>query len=138
MFRCTLDRDDSERIAENTDGQGIYAYSYSMTSIGNNTVNHGMTLIINKTTGLVLPFKLSGVRRPAGKIMIAEEQATKKAGEASDPARNVINDGRWAPPGDALSMRHNGRANVGFADGHCEGVKPSYATNLVNCQPDLQ
>ncbi len=135
MFRCSLDRDDSERIKQNTDGQGIYGYSYSLNSIASSTANHGMASVIDN--GKAMRFKHGLVKNPAMKVMLAEEQATKKPGEASDPNKNVINDGRWVPPGDALSMRHNRRANVAFADGHVAPVLPVFANNLTNCQADL-
>ncbi len=138
MFRCSLDRDDSERNLENTDGQGIYGYSYTLTSIANNTVNHGMGLVINRASGVVLPFKLGAVKNPTAKLMFVEEQATKKPGEASDPTKNVMNDGRFVPPGDALTIRHGGKyAIVALADGHCLPVPPSYGTNENYYRPDL-
>ena len=95
-----MDRDNSERIAENTDGNGIYEYSYTVSSVVLN-VNCGFTSIIDRGIGFVQPFKLSGVRNPALKIMIAEEQATLKGGESSDPTGDVMNDGRYAPSGPA-------------------------------------
>lgn len=137
LFRCSMDRDDSQRLAENTDGQGPYYYSYSLNSIVSGGVNHGMASVIDKASGLASRFKLGAVRNPAEKIMLAEEQSTRKPGEASDVTKNVINDGRWVPPGDALSLRHNRRANVSFADGHVAPVFPSFANNITNCQADL-
>jgi prepilin-type processing-associated H-X9-DG protein len=73
------------------------------------------------------------------KIMLAEEQSSHKPGEASDtnPSSSIINDGRWVSPGDSLSVRHNRKANVSFADGHVMPVTPAYAKNLTNCQADL-
>jgi prepilin-type N-terminal cleavage/methylation domain-containing protein/prepilin-type processing-associated H-X9-DG protein len=135
MFRCSLDRDDAERIAENTDGQGIYGYSYTLISIVNGTDNHGMTSIIEKDIGVELPFKLLSVKNPSAKMTFCEEQATKKPGEASDPTKNVMNDGRFAPPGDALTVRHGKKGVVAFADGHVMLVPPTYATNKEYYDP---
>ncbi len=87
LFRCSLDRDNSERIKENTDGQGIYPYSYTATSIYENNVNHGLTLIKDKASGALYPFRLSSTKNPAVKLMFVEEQATHNANEASNPAK---------------------------------------------------
>jgi prepilin-type N-terminal cleavage/methylation domain-containing protein/prepilin-type processing-associated H-X9-DG protein len=140
LFRCALDKDDSARIADNTDGQGIYAYSYSMTSIfdqGKN-LNHGISSIIEKS-GLNLPFKYTAVKSPATKIMMGEEQVSRKPGEASNTAANatIINDGRWVSPTDSLTVRHNGKGNVTFADGHVQPVKPEFCKDMNNFQADL-
>ena len=141
LFRCPLDRDDSERILEATDGQGPYLYSYTITSIDSGGVNHGMTTVIDPTTKAARRFKLASVKNPAMKIVIMEEQATKKPGEAYDPTANVLNDGRYAPgaggTGDAPTIRHQKKCDVGFADGHVLSVLPAYARNITNCQADL-
>ena len=137
MFRCSLDRDDSERIIENTDGQGIYPYSYSATSFVSANVNHGITTMIDKTTKAAQRFKLASVKNPTVKIMLAEEQATHNANECSNPNAPVINDGRFSAPGDALTIRHSKKAVVSLADGHVTSVLPGYATNQIYCQPDF-
>ena len=102
-------------------------------------VNCGFTSIIDKDIGMVQLFKLSSVRNPALKIMIAEEQATLKPGESSDPTGDVMNDGRYAPSGpakggDAFTVRHNKRGNAGFGDGHVSPVLPAFANMATNCQ----
>jgi prepilin-type N-terminal cleavage/methylation domain-containing protein/prepilin-type processing-associated H-X9-DG protein len=141
LFRCPLDKDDSERKAEDTDGQGPYIYSYSMTSIDDGTVNHGITTVIDKNSKAPRRFKLGQVKNPANKIMVMEEQATKKPGEAFDPARNVINDGRYAPnstgTGDAPTIRHQKKCDVTFADGHVQAVTAAFGRNITNVQSDL-
>jgi prepilin-type N-terminal cleavage/methylation domain-containing protein/prepilin-type processing-associated H-X9-DG protein len=133
LFRCSLDKSDAERIAENTDGQGIYGYSYTLTSVVSGNVNHGMSSVIQ--AGVAQKFKLASVKNPTVKIMLAEEQATKDPKEASDPTKNVLNDGRFTPPGDALTIRHNKKGDIGFADGHVAPVFPSYATSQANYDP---
>lgn len=135
LFRCSLDRDDSERIKENTDGQGVYGYSYTLTSIADGTANHGMASII-QTGSALMRFKLAFVKTAAAKILFAEEQATKLAGEASDPAKNVMNDGRFVPPGDGLTVRHGKKAMISLGDGHVMPVAPGYATNQDYYIPD--
>lgn len=128
MFRCSLDRTDAERIKQNTDSQGIYPYSYTLVSIASGAVNHGMASII-QSGAAPMRFKMAGVRTPALKIMFAEEQATKLKDEASDPTKNVLNDGRFVPPGDALTIRHGKSAMISLGDGHVLPVRPTYATN---------
>ncbi len=141
LFRCPLDRDDTERIAEATDGQGPYLYSYTITSIDSGTVNHGMTTVIDKTTHAARRFKLGSVKNPAGKVMLMEEQATHQPAEAFDPTVNVLNDGRYAPntaqTGDAPTIRHQKKCDVGFADGHVQSVTPAFARSVTNVQADL-
>jgi prepilin-type N-terminal cleavage/methylation domain-containing protein/prepilin-type processing-associated H-X9-DG protein len=142
LFRCSMDRTDSERIAENTDGQGIYPYSYTVTSVVLNGFNCGMSSIIDRDINFVQQFKISNVRNPVLKIMLAEEQATLKKGEASNPAGDVMNDGRYcpsgnAPGGDAFTIRHNGKGIAGFADGHVSPVLPKFGNNITNCQANL-
>ena len=141
LFRCPLDRDDSERIAENMDGQGPYLYSYAITSIASGDVNHGMTTIIDPTSHGASRFKLAWVKNPSQKIVVMEEQATKRPGEAYDPTANVINDGRYAPgaggTGDAPTIRHQKKCDVGFADGHVQAVLAAFGRNITNCQADL-
>jgi prepilin-type N-terminal cleavage/methylation domain-containing protein/prepilin-type processing-associated H-X9-DG protein len=142
LFRCPMDRDDSERNRENTDGNGIYMYSYSVPSIILNGANCGMTSIIDRSINYIEQFKISGVRNPALKIMVAEEQATLKRGEASDPTGDIINDGRFcaggpATGGDGYTVRHNRKGNAAFADGHVLPVLPSFGNMTTNCQANL-
>jgi prepilin-type N-terminal cleavage/methylation domain-containing protein/prepilin-type processing-associated H-X9-DG protein len=141
IFRCPSDRDDSERNKAIGSGNGPYYYSYSMTSIAGSGGNHGITSEIDKASGIIHPFKLTWVKNPALKIMFMEEQATKKPNEAYDPNANIINDGRYAPNsagnGDAPTIRHNKKCDVGFADGHAMAVLAAFGRNITNCQPDL-
>ena len=96
-----------------------------------------MTTVIDPSTKVARRFKLASVKNPAMKIVIMEEQATKKPGEAYDPTANVLNDGRYAPPGDSPTIRHQKKCDVGFADEHVLSVLPAYARNITNCQADL-
>ena len=137
LFRCPLDRDNSDRIAE---GAPYYNYSYTVVSYGlSGTVNPGVSSVI-ELSGAVHLFKLSNVKGPSHKIMVAEEKATHKAGDAWEIPDNgsIVNDGRFAvggPPGggpangwsgDDITVRHNKRGNVVFIDGHAEPVLPKF------------
>jgi prepilin-type N-terminal cleavage/methylation domain-containing protein/prepilin-type processing-associated H-X9-DG protein len=141
LFRCGLDKDDSVRVANYTDGvNNPYFYSYTMTSYNlNGSQSQGMTSIKNGATWY--PFRQNKIRNPSNKIAIAEEQASTRPGELSDPTRNILNDGRWVPGsgggGDVLTSRHSKKANVGFADGHAQPVTWQFGDNPNNSRPDL-
>ena len=42
----------------------------------------------------------------------------------------VINDGRWMPGQDPLTIRHGGRADATFADGHVQAVTPDFGADV--------
>jgi prepilin-type N-terminal cleavage/methylation domain-containing protein/prepilin-type processing-associated H-X9-DG protein len=135
LFRCPVDKDDRDRIAI-ADGNGPYIYSYSMNSygLGNNNQNLGMTSI---NDGSWHPFNTANVKNPARKILLAEEQSSLRGEEVSDPAVNVINDGRWVPTGDVITSRHNKRGDVGWADGHVTAIPWKAAMDTNNSLPSL-
>lgn len=141
LFRCPGDRDVLKRQADFLRNQNIfnhYLYSYSATSIANDSKNSGITSIYvaNRPPR---HFKTSSIRNPSRKFMLVEEN-----GDPQAPGGSVIDDGRWAPglglgEGNILSARHrlprgkrttmtaymrNGRATVAFADGHVDAVTP--------------
>jgi len=143
LFRCPLDRDNSERIAVAAAAPNDpypYFYSYSLNSCGltDQGRNLGMATIVDKNK-MAYPFKLSAVFHPDAKIMLAEEQTSHKPTESDDlgGASPIINDGRWAVPGDRLTVRHSRKANVTFADGHALHVPPQFGIDPANCRPDL-
>ena len=137
VFRCALDRDDTARLNEEGaigSDPGPYLYSYSMTSFdlsGGNCL--GMTSIFQNETPHV--FKLTSVKGPTHKIMIAEEQASQSPSESydADPNASIINDGRFTsanstfpPLGDSITIRHNKKGDVTFADGHVAAVGTNF------------
>jgi prepilin-type N-terminal cleavage/methylation domain-containing protein/prepilin-type processing-associated H-X9-DG protein len=139
LFRCPLDSDDSQRVQEaaSDPDNGPYLYSYSLTSynLDNNGINPGMTTIF--TDGEIYIFKQSAIRNPAAKIMLAEEVASASSRD-NPTGTKVINDGRWVPiDGDPLTARHNGRADVTFADGHAQAVNWEFGSDITNSQPSL-
>jgi prepilin-type processing-associated H-X9-DG protein len=82
-----------------------------------------MASYFSKDRSMVFLNRLGRVLKPAQKIMLAEE----KGGPSDGPGSASIDDGRWVPPGYPLTVRHSGRANVTFADGHVEAVKREFA-----------
>ena len=141
IFRCPSDISDRDRIAivgagsANSAGNPIYWYSYSMNCIGldANHNNQGLTSVMEDvgTGAQLFQFKNSSVRRPTDIISFAEEVTLPNPGGSDAPSPSVdpqrtlppasgcmIDDGRWAPPGNALTMRHSGKCDLGFVDGH--------------------
>ena len=138
IVRCPADRDDSQRPVNN----GFkYLGSYSINSQTTAAINIGMASTYNGSATLN-KFKYSLIVNPASKIMEAEEPATMA--EVPPPINNMpwngggtaslICDGRWEPHvgGDPIGIRHSGRGNALFADGHSKtvdyqnGVDPEY------------
>jgi len=140
-FRCPLDNDDSDRLnaadPAYADGFGPYNFSYSFTGYGaySNSLNAGMSTVIDPS-GTVFPFKESAVHNPSSKIMIAEEPGTRKPKDSPDGIGFIV-DGRWIPTSDPLTMRHSGRADVTFVDGHVAPVTPEVGIDVANSLPSL-
>lgn len=133
LFRCPLDTYGGM-------GQTRY-YNYSYTF--NGVVDLGFC---SRSSGTGY-FRSSQVRG-AGKKMMLVEQAIADVPSEQHDSRNVgtpfVQDGLWEPfqkssdgslfpnLNDSLTVRHNGRANVCFADTHVERVFWWQATNADN------
>jgi prepilin-type N-terminal cleavage/methylation domain-containing protein/prepilin-type processing-associated H-X9-DG protein len=147
LFRCPLDLTDDERIQEADADDGPYLFSYSFTGYGvgfiyaglDQSVNHGMSSYIYGTGSdrTVVPYKQSSVRNPTLKIMLAEEPGTLNHNDNPPGGTDVINDGRWYPIRNPLTIRHGGKADVTFGDGHVEAVPPEFGNNVTNSAGDL-
>lgn len=145
LFRCPLDKDNSERKPLDDGANGAYNYSYSLNSHDlQGGGNPGMASIFDSGAH---PFKLNAVVRPSGKIMLAEEQTSHTANESIDVGGSsaIINDGRWVPfdpfrntGSDLITLRHNKRGDVNFADGHAEAVRPEIGRDANYTLPSLQ
>lgn len=139
VFKCGLDRDNSERRFQ-TDANGPYIYSYSMVSRDlSGSRNPGITSIFqgNNANPTAYYFKSPAIKNPAGKLMLVEEQTSYAKGESpnGNRANSVLNDGRWVPGGDQITVRHSGRGNSTFADGHSETVRPTVAARPEYSDP---
>ena len=139
VFKCPLD-DDTERLNYNNgDDQGSYLYSYSFTGYGLNddsTANYGMSSIFT-TDSKVYLFKESAVRNPSAKIMLPEEPGSTNPRDCPE-GYFFLRDGRWVPPSnDTLTVRHGGKADVTFTDGHVQAVDWQWGINIENSRPDL-
>jgi prepilin-type N-terminal cleavage/methylation domain-containing protein/prepilin-type processing-associated H-X9-DG protein len=137
LFLCPLDTDNKERLI-NVPPPNTYFYSYSLNGLSKTT---GMALQWDVGGANPVNYKLTQVRKASDKIMLAEEPATTKPSD--NPlglATKIIVDGRWAPQtaagaGDLLTKRHNGKANVNFADGHAESVPWTMCTDETRIDP---
>jgi len=142
LFRCPLDRDDTARFAEgaNDPANGPYMYSYSLTSYNPGTDANGNRVAMGMSSNFAkdpLPFRLAAVHNSSGKIMLAEE-ATSAGGSDNPTSAAVIDDGRWMPQEpDMLTSRHDGKADVTFADFHVGPVTPDFGEDVNNSEPDL-
>lgn len=147
VFRCPSDNTDARL---NVQAGGPYRYSYTMNAFFESNRERIANVV-----------KLGGIRNPARKILLVEED------------ERTINDGLWAPPyvgkrsfdvpdqsgDDMLAIRHdrrrvepdpyglapllNGgrnndrRGNAAFADGHAEYVPRSFAHTAEAVRPDV-
>jgi prepilin-type N-terminal cleavage/methylation domain-containing protein/prepilin-type processing-associated H-X9-DG protein len=139
LFRCPMDLSDVDRITLHPPPFTYYC-SYSF-----NGFDPGMSLEWDTSGKNPVNFKLTSVRSPSNKIMLAEEGAMLN-NPLDNPlpgnSKGVIADGRWAPSyspvlgtGDLLTKRHNGNAVVAFADGHGQAVPWGLCTNQSNIDP---
>jgi len=63
--------------------------------------------------------------------------ATTKLGDTSPVNyQGVVDDGRWVPDANYLTVRHNKRGDVNFADGHAQAVDYCFAIDPNNTLPD--
>jgi len=143
IFRCPMDKDDSGRKA-----LGLSAYDYSYTANGYSSSANAVELLSTWTGGGGggwIPSRLSNVHRPANKMMLAEEPAAPSDIPQSTPpypATDYSDDGRWDPApgignGNTITIRHNGRGNANFADGHAQPVDYKFGSDTNNFNPAL-
>jgi len=142
IFRCPADRNDRWRALQ----ANPYMYSYSLNGIGITTASspagwspndHG----IGSTAGSPA-FKADHIRFPSNKMMLVEEPAIPNGQPDTDAPvtanTTFTDDGRWEvfhqsggsmTVNNTLTIRHRGRANIAFAEGHVDAVFPGAATN---------
>ena len=146
-LQCPLDNIPAGRLSQSySDGYGPYLFSYSFNGYGldENDNNLGMSSVIDTSSGTPVAhlFKQSAVKNPAVKVMLAEEPGSLAENDSPDGS-SVINDGRWVPsdltgdPGDPLTIRHGGKADVTFGDCHVEAVLPDYGSDTNKSLADL-
>jgi prepilin-type N-terminal cleavage/methylation domain-containing protein/prepilin-type processing-associated H-X9-DG protein len=145
-LRCPLDTTDADRLAfDYGDSYDPYLFSYSFNGYGLNSAgkNLGMSSVVDASKGLTNKylFREDQVRNPSGKIMLAEEPGTMQSQDNPDAGSGFerpISDGRWIPSslsgrhGDPLTIRHGGKADVTFGDGHVLPVTPDFGWDTNN------
>ncbi len=144
LFRCPSDLDalDRYRAWQKTPTSGNpFLFSYSMTSVVDNR-NHGVGSLYQRG---VPPdhFKGDFIKTPVMRMDVVDENGDPRYGD-------VIDDGRFVPPGNILTGRHKfnrgtrttpanfmrrGRATVLFADYHVESVAPEIANRREHYDP---
>jgi prepilin-type N-terminal cleavage/methylation domain-containing protein/prepilin-type processing-associated H-X9-DG protein len=131
LFRCPADPDVKKRDKEQAlspNSQNRYLYSFTLNSVVDSSLkNHGMASLYGKGVP-PLHFKATAIRTPSRKIMVVEEQGS--SGASAEP-----DDGRWVPPDNKISNRHNKKGSVVFPDGHVETVLPRYGEIVENYDP---
>ncbi len=146
LFTCPLDRVPLAQRGD--DGGGKYPFSYTLNSVAlSGGPDYGFTSIGAKSwyQPPYLYFKSTAVRRPAQKMMVAEEPVVGQPWDMPPGFSSVAGDGRWVPVDpsknfqkqNTLTVRHAGRANCNFGDGHAETVFWWQATNADNVVPTL-
>jgi prepilin-type processing-associated H-X9-DG protein len=143
LFRCPMDKGDKDRWRVSYDylPDGPYPYSYALTSfteIQDHNVNYGMASVFYGPVGAirVYLFKQASIRNPSTKLMLAEPQTAAGDGPA-DADWPTIQDGVWQTTNEYLTWRHNGKAEVTFADCHVQAVDWRFGMNPTNSRPDL-
>ena len=126
VFRCPTDSTDTGRQAY-TGWTPYYNYSYSVNDQGTGTTNAGAAS--SWETGSWIPFRYSQILHPSYLLLLAEEPTDRTQTEMPPGYSSIIDDGRWEPGSDSITMRHSNRGNCGFADGHAEVI--DYQTALL-------
>ncbi|HEX4120109.1 MAG TPA: prepilin-type N-terminal cleavage/methylation domain-containing protein [Verrucomicrobiae bacterium] len=150
---CPMDTPGATRGQPTEEGQ-CYSFSYEMLSLNiTDNQNLGMTAINDGTT--VYTFKQSQVRNPSQKFLTCEPCTHNNPGQGTDAPPldttswiaetgrfEAVSGGTWAggkltgaAPDNYLTMRHDGKADIGFADGRVDNVPWWYGTNTMYVVP---
>ena len=124
LYRCPMDTSDVGRTAY-TGWAPFFKYSYSINGMGDGVTTFGFAS--SYASGKWVPFKYTKARHPSELIMLAEEPTDKTPNELPPGFNTILDDGRWQPGPNAITMRHGKKGNVTFADGHSERVDYTYA-----------
>ncbi len=134
-LRCAMDRDDTGRKAVVIAGGQFYLPSYTVNGYADATTVKGAASTWATTTGVFFRQKIGNIRSPSIKIMLAEEPASTS--DAPAGAMVFLDDGRWVPPGNTITIRHNKKGNVNFVDGHADAVDYKFAADPAHYDASL-
>jgi prepilin-type N-terminal cleavage/methylation domain-containing protein/prepilin-type processing-associated H-X9-DG protein len=145
LLRCPLDKDDTQRKKNGTDA---YNYSYTVNGYADGArpnANTGVASTYALSLGgspAFTPSKLVNIRNPSNKILLAEEPAGPTDTPVTIPAYGTAgaDDGRWLPQpsigsGNTITIRHRGKGNSNFCDGHAQVVDYKFASILDHIDP---
>ena len=134
LFRCPMDLDPGR--------EQVYPYSYTL----NKQKNVKAGIASEYVNGQFAAYKITSVRMAATKILLAEEP-THAAGYADMPPDPnyafTADDGHWQPPdlplqdggNNSITVRHKGKGNVNFCDGHAEMEDYKFANQAIYNNP---
>jgi len=128
IFRCPMDKyAPNQRQSSSENG---WNFSYTMNGYvkaGGELAGCGSTYASG--SGAYAIRKLTSIRRPTDKIMLAEEPVSTQDIPAGFPSTAYADDGRWLPGPNTVTTRHSKRGNANFADGHAQPVDAKFASN---------
>lgn len=149
LFRCPADSSSFvvRELSTQWKAPPVYLYSYSLNSrsipAGQSTQYPDGIIGLGSTwaNGPWQPYKYTKIRHPASCEMLAEEPTSQAAnempGQYIGAGINTVDDGRWEPGTNGpnvLTVRHGGKSDLTFADGHVEAVV--YSIGLQNQYTD--
>jgi prepilin-type N-terminal cleavage/methylation domain-containing protein/prepilin-type processing-associated H-X9-DG protein len=123
IFRCPMDNLPTAQ-RESSLLSNPYDFSYTM----NGFVKNGTELAgcgSSYASGSFNARKLTSIRRPSEKIMVAEEPVSTR--DIPPGFTTYADDGRWLPGPNTITTRHSKRGNANFADGHAQPVDAKFA-----------
>ncbi len=130
------------------DGNGretVYPYSYTLNA-QKAADTLGIASRFDSNTGAFQPYKLTAVAHAAAKILLAVEPTAPRDLPPPSPVGSfttLADDGRWEPldlprqdgGGNTITVRHRGKGEVNFCDGHAEAHDYVFAAQGVNNNP---
>jgi prepilin-type N-terminal cleavage/methylation domain-containing protein/prepilin-type processing-associated H-X9-DG protein len=126
IFRCPMDNlAASQRESSSQNG---WHFSYTMNgyvTAAGELAGCGSTYASG--SGAFMARKMTTIRRPSEKIMLAEEPVSTRDIPAGFPSTAYADDGRWVPGPNTITIRHSKRGNANFADGHAQPVDAKFA-----------
>ena len=141
ILRCPTDLDNKGRI--NFSPASAYYWSYSINGQGNPIGTPPTYGVASSWNGFAfkpwVPYKVTNVKHPSNIVMLIEEPVSSTPSEMppGGPPFTIIDDGRFVPGQNTLTLRHNKRGNVNFVDGHSQNVDYKFVADTNNTDPSI-